>query len=219
MVGWIIGSMRGSLMLAETLLLSATMMTSTHAQTSSAAPHKVREQDSIHTPEVAVTYDLERGKISNTADTSFWLLGGGVEVALPIARGFGIAATLTGQSAANIQPGVNLSKLSYLAGPRFTVSSSRFTVHHVSKVFGNILFGGARAFNSLFPGLGAPASTANAFALQLGGGLDLALANGFSLRALEIDYVRTGLPNNSTNSQDDLHLAFGLSYNWTKPHQ
>ena len=54
--------------------------------------------------------------------------------------------------------------------------------------------------------------TANGFSMQLGGGLDVAIAKGFSVRALELDYVHTNLPNNASNSQNDFRIAFGVSY-------
>jgi hypothetical protein len=38
------------------------------------------------------------------------------------------------------------------------------------------------------------------------------LAKGFGLRALQLDYVRTSLPNASTNSQNDFRLGLGITY-------
>ena len=32
------------------------------------------------------------------------------------------------------------------------------------------------------------------------------------VRVLELDFLRTSLPNNAANSQNDLRIAFGLSY-------
>lgn len=166
-----IGAGRGGLALTATLLLGASMAAFACAQTRAATSYRAWE----NTPELALTYDLERAKIVNTSCACFWLQGGSIEAAVPLTRGFRIAGSFTGQSAANIQPGVNLSKLTYLARPRYTVSSSRFTGHHNSKVFGDLLFGGVHGFNSVFPGSGAPAPTAKSFALQIGGGPTLHL--------------------------------------------
>jgi len=48
--------------------------------------------------------------------------------------------------------------------------------------------------------------------MQLGGGINVRVAHSLSIRALEIDYVHTNLPNNNADSQNDLRLAFGVSY-------
>ena len=55
-------------------------------------------------------------------------------------------------------------------------------------------------------------TSANAFSLQVGGGLDIAVSKHFAIRAFQADFVRTSLPNNGTNTQDYLRLAFGVSY-------
>jgi peptidoglycan-associated lipoprotein len=177
------------------------------------APAQATEQrrsSDLHSPVVAVTYDLERAKTAAIGGSGFWLQGGGVDIAVPFYKGLGIAGSFSGEHASNIQPGVSLSKLSYLAGPRYTFARSRY------QVFGEGLFGGAHGFDSIFPTTGGLTPTANSFAMQLGGGLDIALRRGFGIRAFELDYVRTALPNNGTNSQNDLRLAFGMSYHFSR---
>jgi hypothetical protein len=44
----------------------------------------------------------------------------------------------------------------------------------------------------------------------------VALSRGFGVRAFEVDYLRTSLPNNASNSQNDLRIAFGLTYHTGK---
>jgi peptidoglycan-associated lipoprotein len=168
-----------------------------------------RLQD-LRSPVIAVTYGLERAKTAAIGGGGFWLQGGAVDVAVPFYKGFSIAGSFNGVHASNIQPGVNLGKLSYLAGPRYTFGGSRF------QLFGEGLFGGAHGFDSMFPTKGGVVPTANSYAMQLGGGLDIPLRNGFGIRALELDYVRTALPNNGTNSQNDLRLAFGVFYHFKR---
>jgi hypothetical protein len=169
-----------------------------------------RQSSGLRSPIVAVTYDLERAKTAAIGGGGFWLQGGGVDVAVPFYKGLGIAGSFSGEHAANIQPGVSISKLSYLAGPRYTFGRSRF------QVFGEGLFGGAHGFDSIFPTASGVMPTANSYAMQLGGGVDVPLRHGFGVRALELDYVRTALPNNGTNSQNDLRVAFGASYRFNR---
>jgi peptidoglycan-associated lipoprotein len=162
-------------------------------------------------PVVAVTYDLEDAK-GALIGGDFWLQGGSVDIAVPFYRGLSVAGNFSGVHASNaIHPGVNLGKISYLAGPRYTLARSS----HV-RIFGEGLFGGAHGFDSIFPVGGSLVPTANSFAMQLGGGMDVSLHRGFGVRAIELDYVRTGLPNNGANSQNDLRLAFGISYQFER---
>jgi hypothetical protein len=83
-------------------------------------------------------------------------------------------------------------------------------------VFGEALAGGVRGFGSIFPLPTGTDSKASSFAFQAGGGLDIAISKHFALRAIEADYVRTYLPNNGTNTQDHLRLAFGVTYHTQK---
>jgi hypothetical protein len=46
--------------------------------------------------------------------------------------------------------------------------------------------------------------------MQTGGGFNLLLSKSFGLRLLQVDYARTTLPNNASNTENDLRLAFGV---------
>ncbi len=172
----------------------------------------------LQSADLAVTYTTERAKISPGDCGCFWLQGGSANAALTFFHGLGVAANLSGGHASNIAPGVDVSKVSFIAGPRYTYNTSRWSdsyldVKRGTSVFGEWLFGGVYAFNGLFPATaGGFKSSASAFAMQVGGGLDVALGNGFSVRAFELDYVRSDLPNNGTDTQNHLRLAFGVSY-------
>ncbi len=169
-----------------------------------------RPTSDLHAPVIAVTYDLERAKTAAIGGSDFWLQGGGMDIAVPFYKGLSIAGSFSGEHASNIQPGVNLGKLSYLAGPRYTFNTPHFAI------FGEGLFGGAHGFDSIFPTSSGSTPTATSFAMQIGSGMDIPLHKGFGVRAFEIDYVRTGLPNNGSNTQNDLRLAFGLSYRFNR---
>jgi hypothetical protein len=170
-----------------------------------------------HSADVAVTYTAERAKVVGSGCGCFWLQGGSVDGALTFYHGWGVAGNLTGDHASNIGPGVDLSKVSYMAGPRYTSNLHRWTSrHHAPRVFGEALFGGAHAFDSVFPAGAGTKASANAFSMQAGGGVDVGFAKGFSVRALELDYVRTNLPDNGSDYQNHLRLAFGVSYHFQR---
>jgi hypothetical protein len=79
----------------------------------------------------------------------------------------------------------------YLFGPTATANLGR------SAVFAHALFGEARS--SLGAGVGIPIvggistglTSANAFAMAFGGGIDIALTRHLAIRAVQVDYVRT----------------------------
>jgi len=173
-------------------------------------------QVKIAQSDIAVTFTAERSKITNTNCGCFWLYGGSADGSVTFFKGLGIAANLTGEIASNITPGVGLNKVSFMAGPRYTSNTSRLTggyrKMHGTQLFAEALFGGVHGFDSVFPARGGATPTASSFAMQVGGGVDVLLFKGFGIRALEADYVRSSLPNSVSNNQNDLRLAFGISY-------
>jgi hypothetical protein len=83
---------------------------------------------------------------------------------------------------------------------------------HENRLFVESLFGGVHARNGVFPTATGVTPSASSFSLQLGGGWDIAITKEFAIRVFEADYVRTTLPNDSTNVQDHLRLAFGVAF-------
>jgi hypothetical protein len=170
--------------------------------------------DTVST-DLAVTFAVERSQ-AVSSQGSFWFKGGGADAAITFKSGMGIAASLTGDHASNITPGMDANKITYLAGPRYTWTAWQGHVTAADnrrlQVFGQALFGGTHSFNSYYPALPAATSSANSLAIQAGGGLNLYLTRNLGLRLLEADYVRTALPNTATNLQNDMRLSVGLTY-------
>jgi outer membrane protein OmpA-like peptidoglycan-associated protein len=164
------------------------------------------------TTDLAVTFAVERSQVLPD-QCCFWFKGGGADAAVTFWKGFGLAAALNGDHAGNVTPGVDINKLTYLGGPRYTwTSEASGTSDRRWQLFGQGLFGETHGFDGVYPALPAATSSASAFALQAGGGLNLLLTKHFGLRLLEADYVRTELPNSTTDKQNDLRLSFGLTY-------
>lgn len=196
-------------------VLLAGLTATAHAQ------QKTMERIHFSLPEAAMTYDIERAKIADSSCNCFWLQGGSGEVAAQFYPAWSLVGSFAGSHASNIQPGTNVSRLMWLAGPRFSYDSSRFTQRltgrHGSRLFGEFLAGGTHGFDSAFPAGGGVTPSASSYAFEGGGGFEIEQARGFNLRAIEIDYVRTALPNSATNTQNDLRLAFGVAYSFKKP--
>lgn len=170
--------------------------------------------------DVAVTYVAERAKITSIDCGCFWLSGGSVNAAFTFFHGLGIAANLTGDHASNIQPEVDLDKVMFSMGPRYTYRPAkwrnRYLGNHGISIFGEGLVGGVHGFNTVFPSSRGAQGAATSFAIQTGGGVDLLVAPNIGIRVVEADYVRSTLPNNGNNTQNDLRLAAGISFHFRR---
>jgi len=110
----------------------------------------------------------------------------------------------------------------YLFGPTVTATVGR------SAVFAHALFGEARA--SLGAGVGIPIiggistdiTSANAFAMAFGGGVDIGLTRHLTIRAVQVDYLRTqfnatdalttGLSSSLGNRQNSFRFSSGIVF-------
>jgi hypothetical protein len=166
--------------------------------------------------DVAITYVAERAKVASVDCGCFWLNGGSGDFAIALFHGLGVAADLTGEHASNIGTGIDLDKVLFAMGPRYTYSPKlRLGKRPGIAVYGEGLFGGIHGFNTTFPSSTGTAGAASSFAMQFGGGLDLRFARHIGIRAAEVDYVRSTLPNNAGNVQNDLRLAGGVSFHFS----
>jgi hypothetical protein len=166
--------------------------------------------------DVAITYVAERAKIASVDCGCFWLQGGGMNVAVTFYRGLGVAANLTGGHASNIASGVDLDKVSFMMGPRYTHPfKSWFGRQPGGRIFGEGLIGGVHSFNTVVPALAGIGGAASSLVFQVGGGADFPLRKGIGIRLFEADYVRSTLPNAGNSTQNDLRLAAGFSFHFT----
>ena len=110
----------------------------------------------------------------------------------------------------------------YLFGPTVTANLGR------SAVFAHALFGEGRS--SLGAGIGIPIigsistglTSANAFAMAFGGGIDIGLTRHLAIRAVQVDYLRTqfgatdalttGLSTNLGNRQNSFRYSTGIVF-------
>ena len=204
-------SSRGKVLLVGACLLAGATSWAQQSQ-------KPVAPDTVST-DLAVTFAVERFQ-AVSSQGSFWFKGGGADAAITFKSGMGIAASLTGDHASNITPGVDANKITYLAGPRYTWTAWQ---GHASaadncrlQIFGQGLFGWMHGFNGLYPATSGATSSAKSLAMQAGGGLNLYFTRNFGVRLLEADYVRTVLPNAAANIQNDMRLSFGLTYHFGK---
>ncbi len=177
----------------------------------------IDERHRIPPIDVAATVTTERTKTVGGDCGCFWLQGGTAEANIHLFHNFSAAVALTGSHAGNIIRGLDVTQIAVMAGPRYTYGTSRWTnrvfgERRRTNIFGEVLFGGVHAIDGMYPSSTTLKTNATAFSFQAGGGLNISLARGFGVRAIELDYLRTSLPNGTTDSQHDLRLAFGITY-------
>jgi len=163
--------------------------------------------------DLGVTFATERSRLVPN-NCCFWFKGGGADVAFNFYKGWGIAASLTGDHAGNVSQGIDVNKISYLAGPRYTWTAWSGARDHRLTFYAQGLFGGAHGFDGVYPTSTGAKSSANSFALQAGGGLNYYFTQHWGVRLLEADFVRTAFPNGADDVQHDLRLAFGVTYHF-----
>jgi hypothetical protein len=144
----------------------------------------------------------------------------GMNAAVTFHRGLGVAVNLTGGHASNIASGVDLDKVSFMMGPRYTHPFKNWFGHDLGqpgggRIFGEGLIGGVHSFNTVVPTAAGAAGAASSFVFQVGGGMDLPLRKAIGIRLFEADYVRSTLPNSGNSTQSDLRLAAGISFHFT----
>jgi hypothetical protein len=144
---------------------------------------------------------------------SFWFRGGGVDAAATFWKGFGIAATLTGDHASNVFTGVDENKISFLAGPRYTFTAYKWHAGAEDprrlQLYGQGLVGVAHGFDFAFSN---GSTSANELAIQTGGGLNLYLTRNFGVRPVELEFVRTQIGATGFSTQNDFRVATGVTY-------
>jgi hypothetical protein len=174
-------------------------------------PYPARTSDH-HEVDAAVTYTEQYSNLVSTP--TFWHSGGSVELSAQLSHGFGLAANVAGTHTSKAaSSGLGLSLVTATFGPRYTFYHPIGAERKRSLVvFGQGLLGQAWGFNSYFPIASGGITSDNSLALQVGGGVDLGLSRHFGVRIFQADWVRTQLPNGTTDVQNTLRLGAGIVF-------
>jgi outer membrane protein OmpA-like peptidoglycan-associated protein/opacity protein-like surface antigen len=153
----------------------------------------------------SIGYNNIRANAPPSQCQCFNMNGGFVFGSLHLTDWLGIEGQFTGGHSSNISPlGQGLTLTTFTAGPRVSHRFRRFTP------YGEVLVGGAHGSDSYFPSNNTSSTSASSFAVSTGGGLDFRLTPRFSIRALDMQYLRTSLPNGVSNEQSQLMIGAGL---------
>jgi peptidoglycan-associated lipoprotein len=142
-------------------------------------------------------------------NNGFTMQGGSVQVHGQFWRGLGVVADVSGLHTGNMHSsGVGLDLVTAVFGPRYTWQPAK----HRYAVYGQFLVGEANGLHSIFPAAPGVADSADSMAWLAGGGMNIAVSRHLALRAFEADWLRTQLPNSTTNVQNNLRLGAGVIF-------
>ena len=155
--------------------------------------------------ELSASYAYVRSNAPPGGCGCFSMNGAGGDAAYRFTSHISLAGDVSLAHAGNVpDAGQTFTLTSYQAGPRFYLpAGSQWTA------FGHILLGAAHAGGSAFSGT---ASSTNAFAATLGGGLQLGLNHAVALRVVDADYFLTKFPNGGNDHQNNLRLSVGIVF-------
>jgi len=154
---------------------------------------------------VAATYDASRANL--TPGNTFWMQGGSIEVSGQFKYGFSAVASVSGLHNGSLS--VPQSLVTVVFGPRYTFFAHRGA--HPLRIFGEALGGEAHGFYGVYPQpVSGPSSNALSVAFKTGGGVDLGISRHLDMRLVQADWLRTQLPNSTTNVQNFMLIGAGI---------
>lgn len=185
-----------------------------------------RDDSEAYTPKVEwfLGYSFWRAMPTATSNRMGYLHGGSTSVAYNFNRYLGLVADFGGydnNKLTLLSPSgdqtfdANGSAYTYLFGPRLS-----YRMHERFTPFAQALFGAAHASSVTISGCTSgssctPLGSENAFAMTVGGGLDITLHRHIALRLFQAEYLMTRFKDSSvlagqTERQNNLRLSTGI---------
>lgn len=139
-----------------------------------------------NTADVYLGYSYTRQQYGNGIDN--FNMNGGIGQITFSPKWIGLVAEFGGSNVSTLNGLPASGQLySYMGGPRISFR------HGPLQPYIQGLFGGAHITSSLQTALGS--TSANSFAMAVGGGLDLKMSRHFAVRLAQVDYFMTNLTN------------------------
>lgn len=176
-----------------------------------AAPLVAQQEPTQNAPRGALEVSVTYGAMLSNAITSshLWMQSGSVEIAGEFYRGLSAVADIGGMHIGNVNSsGVGLDLVTATFGPRYTWAPAKKRY----ELFGQGLVGEANGFNGLFPNASGATDSANSMAVEAGGGMNVALSPHVAVRAFEVNWMRTQLPNSTTNVENNVRFGAGIVF-------
>lgn len=145
-------------------------------------------------------YSFLRG---NFVGTGFNFNGGSGSIAFNPSHWWGLVADAGVYH--NGDFGVSTTLTTYLGGPKFAYHGKGRITPYAQALFG------AAHVNESFIGITA---SENAFALAVGGGIDIRVTHHFAFRAAQAEYLMTKFTDGANNRQNNVRVSTGIVYRW-----
>lgn len=156
--------------------------------------------------ETGVNYNYARTNASPGNCGCISMQGGAGWISLNLSHSLGLVGEVSSQHAANIGPfSANLTIISFMGGMRY-----KRKIAGPFWPFGHVLVGGAHANGSMAPGNPGIPGSSNAFAMAVGGGVDITISRLFAIRMIQADYYYTRFENGVNSRQNNLRLGAGV---------
>jgi len=165
-----------------------------------------RAQEDRSKVDIFAGYSYLRFNPSSSGVDSFNLHGGSASVAYNVNNWLSGVADFGGYHNGNIlNTGLDGTLSTYLFGPRVSY-------RHYSRItpFGQVLFGVAHVGANF----GGTSGSDNAFAMTVGGGVDVGVSKHFAIRPVQVDYLLTRFNEGANNaqSQNNLRVSTGIVF-------
>jgi hypothetical protein len=168
--------------------------------------------------DLGFSFIQERTKFVGSGTNPYFMMRGArVDFGYSLYKGVGLAVTGTGLATVNLRGGLDVEEINFLAGPRYTWNWGHITPTATNRKGGAFVegkIGYVLATSGAFPVNGTIMDHASALTYMGGGGVNVHVYDRFDLRAIELDYVRSQLPNGGTNVQNSIRLGAGINFHF-----
>jgi peptidoglycan-associated lipoprotein len=173
------------------------------------------------TIQISASY-LNQGTQSVGGASSVGFNGGRADIAYGFPHRLSMVGEYTGAHSYLGSSTYDLTLLTYMFGPRLTLSlanpsdktgcAAKDAIGRPKcfNMFFQFLVGGAHASDGAFPQNGTFVSSANSIAISGGGGMEVTVSPRASLRLFQVDYLTTALPNQYGTHQNYYRVGAGL---------
>lgn len=195
------------------LLLSSLFVAATESLAAQTGNHTRQSPTAF---DLAVTYNAEYASQAPGSCNCFWMQGAAAALSANLWKGWGVSVQIGFDEAPGYASNLTLKKFDFMGGPRYLyhVRALKGAPSRTVDLFGEGLFGVAHAYDGAFPSATGLSQSATSFSMATGGGIDWNLSRSLAWRMIQADYVRTQMPNNYANTQNDLRLGTGLLFHF-----
>jgi outer membrane immunogenic protein len=163
--------------------------------------------------DAALTYDWVRTNAEPGECGCFGLNGGGISGSAEFRPRWSVVAEITAEHTGSAPVADNsLTLSSYQGGVRYGTPQPWMKGAHALQPFVQTLFGVAHSSG----GVAGAANGNTMFAFRVGGGIDLPINRHFAVRVIQADYYLTVAKNGVNDRQNNLLLAAGIVYRWSR---